>query len=261
MQATIRVMQRRAAPLSLTDYSKYVFGLRPDAHHALWIDCLEAVANGEIPKLLFIAPPGHAKSTYTSIVFPSWYLGRFYNDTLISVTTTDGLGRLYGDTVRNVIEEGGAWRDVFPSVEPWYRRGWSQDGFFVKGPTKRRREQKDASMVYIGAGGAVIGRRAEGVIIDDAVDEATARSDVLLAARKMWINRSVFSRLQGAKKGWRVIAGTLWTEDDVVDSAMRSGEYVTVHMQARSPGSLVVADLWVPNGVAWRPRSHYDAVD
>jgi hypothetical protein len=34
---------------------------------------------------------------------------------------------------------------------------------------------------------------------------------------------------------------------------MRTGEYVTVHMEARSPNEHVAAKLWIPNGVAWRP--------
>lgn len=264
LEAAIRTDQRkrasRADPGSFADFCAYVFRLRIDEHHALWCDALEAVARGEISKLLFIAPPGHAKSTYTSIAFPTWYAGREYRDSVICVTTTDPLSKLYGDTVKTIIEDNPDFERVFPGVEPDRRRGWSQDGLFVRGRLKRRPEQKDATLTFVGAGGGVIGRRADGVVIDDAVDEATARSEILLGARKTWIARTIFSRLQGSAKGWRVIAGTLWTEDDVVDSAMRTGEYVTIHMTARSPGSLVAADVWIPNGVSWRPRSHYEEI-
>jgi hypothetical protein len=252
---------RTLQPGALSDFARFVFRLRVDAHHSLWLDALEGVARGEISKLLFIAPPGHAKSTYTSIVFPAWYLGHFYNESLIGVTTTDTLGQLYGDTVRNIIEEQGDYASVFPGVVPHKHRGWGRDGFFLKGPKPRRREQKDSSMIYTGAGGPVIGRRAEGVIVDDIVDEATARSELLLGQRKTWLGRSVFSRLQGARKGWRVIAGTLWAEDDVVDSAMQTGEYVTVHMAARADSGTVESDVWIPNGVSWRPQRSYRVVE
>lgn len=264
LEAAIRTDQRRAArsdrPGSFADFCAAVYRLRVDPHHALWCDALEAVSRGEIDKLLFIAPPGHAKSTYTSIAFPTWYSARHYRESIIAVTTTDTLAKLYGDTVKSVIEQSPDFTRTFPDVGPDRRRGWSQDGLFLKGPLKRRPEQKDASLVFVGAGGSVIGRRADGAIIDDVVDEAVARSEILLGQRKTWLGRTIYSRLQGSAKGWRIIAGTLWTEDDVVDSAMRTGEYVTIHMAARSPGSVVQADVWIPNGVSWRPRSHYDEI-
>lgn len=255
MQALLATEQMQGSRTRLRDFARYVYGVEPRPHQDLWIDALEGVFRGEISRLCIIAPPGHAKSTYHSIVFPTWYLGQRYNDSLIGVTTTDKLGKLYGDTVRSVIEEGGRYRAVFPDVEPWIARGWSTDGFFVRGPVKRRREQKDPSMVYTGAGGPIIGRRADGVIIDDAVDEKTARSDVLLEARKLWISRTVMSRLK--PNGWRIVAGTLWAEGDVVDTAMQSGEYVVVHMAAQGTSTLVAADVWIPNGVSWRPERPY----
>lgn len=240
------------AGVSLTEFSRFVFEVEPPVHAAkVWIPALEAIERGEITKLCVIAPPGHAKSTYHSIIFPTWYIGRHYNATLIGITTADPLGKLYGDTIRDVLETSDQFRAVFPGVVPDTKRGWAKDGFFVKGPTPRPRRQKDATMGFFGAGGAVIGRRADGVIIDDAVDEDTARSELLLEQRKTWINRTAFSRLKPG--GWRIVCGTMWAEDDVVDSAMRSGEYVVVHMAARSPGAEVEADLWIPNGVAWRP--------
>jgi len=247
------VRARKLAPESLADFGRYVFKIEPPLHALVWIELLEALERRAFDKLCVVAPPGHAKSTYHSIIFPSWYLGRHPNETLIGVTTTGPLGELYGETIRSVIEDpNGGFGRVFPNVKPWKERGWTKsEGFFLKGPVARSPEQKDSSLIFTGAGGPVIGRRAHGVIVDDAVDEATARSETLLEARKLWIRRSVFSRLK--PKGWRIICGTLWTEDDVVDSAMRTGEYVTVHMEARSPGSLVVANVWIPNGIAWRP--------
>lgn len=258
LQATQAATLRRGARTSLTDFSRYVYRVEPAEHHRLVLDALEAIERRQITKLVIIAPPGHAKSTYVSVVFPTWYLGRRYNETVIGVTTTDRLGRLYGDTVRSAIEEGERFSGVFPDVVPWRERGWAQDGFFVRGAKRRNRDQKDASMIFTGAGGPVIGRRADGILIDDAIDEATARSEILLETRKTWIARTVFSRLKPG--GWRVIAGTLWTEGDVVDSAMQTGEYVTIHLRAISESKSVAADLWIPNGVKWRPSMNFSKV-
>jgi hypothetical protein len=45
-------------------------------HQLLWLDCLQRVQDGEIKRLLGLMPPGSAKSTYTSIVFPVHTMGR-----------------------------------------------------------------------------------------------------------------------------------------------------------------------------------------
>ncbi len=242
----------RQATRDLSAFSRYVFEIEPNPPATLWTQALEAIEAGAIRRLCIIAPPGHAKSTYHSIVFPAWFLGKHPNASLIGVTTTDRLGSLYGDTVRTAIQSNERFRHVFPDVFPWEDRGWSRDGFFIRGPEARDAEQKDASMLYTGAGGPVIGRRADGIIVDDAVDEATARSETLLETRKLWVKRSVFSRLK--PNGWRIVCGTLWAEGDVVDEAMQSGEYVVIHVKAVSPDRHVDADVWIPNGVKWRPR-------
>ena len=49
---------------------------KPAAHHLLLLNRLEAVERGEITRLMIFMPPGSAKSTYASILFPPWFLGR-----------------------------------------------------------------------------------------------------------------------------------------------------------------------------------------
>ncbi len=246
---------RRLARANLDDYARHVFEVEPAAHHRLVIDALQGVYDGEIKRLVIIAPPGHAKSTYTSIIFPSWYLGHRPTESLIGISTTDPLAKLYGDAIATVFEQNPEFRAVFPDVSPDYKAGWSNDGRFLKGSRPRLAMAKDPQLVFVGAGGGIIGRRANGIIVDDPVDEATARSETLLEARKLWIQRSVRSRLK--PKGWRIFVGTLWAEGDVVDTAMQSGTFVVIHMAAESTSTIVEADVTIPNGVRWRPGQKY----
>src|SRR6185312_57074 len=48
----------------------------PAAHHRLLLSHLEAVERGDIQRLMIFMPPGSAKSTYASVLFPQWFLGR-----------------------------------------------------------------------------------------------------------------------------------------------------------------------------------------
>lgn len=241
---------RRAAE-SLEAFGLYVFGVQASAHHRLLIEMLEAVERELIHRLLVIWPFGHAKSTWGSVIWPAWYLGRHPEHSIIAAATTGTLGRLYQDAVANVLELNERYWLTFPNARPDKARGWSQDGgLFLKRPP--RAADKDPSYVATGAGGPAIGRRSDGVIGDDLVDEATARSgETMLPARRTWVKRSLLSRL--GPDGWAVVLGTIWAEDDVMMDLASSGEWVVYAAKALSDDRYQSAELVIPDGVSWRP--------
>src|SRR5581483_9599460 len=71
-------------------YGLLVHGYRPAAVHDAWIDhVVETVSGrGAKRKLLLVAPPGHAKSTWISQVFPAWYLGRHPDQALLFASSS-----------------------------------------------------------------------------------------------------------------------------------------------------------------------------
>lgn len=240
-------LARRQARDSLHAFARYVWRYQPAAHHDLIIEALEAIEAREIKRLLIIAPPGHAKSTYASMIFPSWYLGRHPSEKILGISTTDDLAALYHGSVMSVIENSARYEAVFRDVRPDKGRGWSRKGLFLTGADPN---EKDASIVFIGAGGGAIGRRAN-LLIDDPVDEDVARSPTLLEARKLWLARTAFSRLD--RDSWAVMIGTIWTEDDVMSAAAKTGDWTLIRMKALADEKAVHAEVNVPEGVEWRP--------
>ena len=68
---------RVQAPDDLTSYAEYMNPEEPPApHHVYLCDRLTDMAEGVIPRMTISMPPGHAKSTYASRIFPSWWLGK-----------------------------------------------------------------------------------------------------------------------------------------------------------------------------------------
>jgi hypothetical protein len=71
--AATEIIRRKQIRTSLQKWCEHN-GYIPARHHRLLIEKLEALARGDIPRLAVFMPPGSAKSTYASILFPSWLL-------------------------------------------------------------------------------------------------------------------------------------------------------------------------------------------
>src|ERR1700722_7484914 len=67
-----------------TDREKFVaIPVKFGKHHLIWLDCLQKVEDGQIKRLMGLMPPGSSKSIYTSVVFPTHFLGRFPKKSVI----------------------------------------------------------------------------------------------------------------------------------------------------------------------------------
>ena len=69
----------------------------PAKHHQLLLTHLEAIERGDISRLMIFMPPGSAKSTYASVLFPPWFLGRNDSRSVIGASHAGELAeRLHG---------------------------------------------------------------------------------------------------------------------------------------------------------------------
>ncbi len=81
---TLDEVRQERARRSLGAFATRMLRLVPARHHEFVNKKLEAVERGEIPRLMLFEPPGHAKSTYASHLFPGWYLGRNPENSVIA---------------------------------------------------------------------------------------------------------------------------------------------------------------------------------
>src|SRR5262249_62046086 len=71
-------------------------GFEPAAHHRLLMAKLLRVSRGEITRLAVFMPPGSAKSTYGSILFPAHYLARHPTHSILAASHTVELAEKWG---------------------------------------------------------------------------------------------------------------------------------------------------------------------
>ena len=175
-------------------------GYRPAAHHLYLIAELEKLAEGVFDRLMILMPPGSAKSTYTSLLFPVWWFLRHPRSMVICASHSLGLARSFGRRARDLVQEH-AERLGF-AIKPGHRAAdsWSTTN--------------GGEYLAVGVRGSVIGRRADLIIIDDpvkshAIADSKRQRDFLWD----WYKSDVSTRL---KPGGRVaLVMTRWHKDDL----------------------------------------------
>jgi predicted phage terminase large subunit-like protein len=188
---------------SLTDWARFILHpeeREPAPHQRLLLGELEAICSGTIDRLMVLMPPGSAKSTYTSILFPVWWFSKHPVSSIIAVSHTASLGIHFGRQVRNLIAEHGSRLGYGLMPDNRAAGRWQ---------TTRRGE-------YFVAGirGPITGRRADLALIDDPIKSWAEVGNVRLRDGLWnWYRSELLTRL---KPGGRIIlVMTRWHEDDI----------------------------------------------
>ena len=100
--AAAELIKRRSVRNSLTDWARHR-GFEPAKHHQLIIREMEEFLDSEDEVLLLFAPPGSAKSTYVSVLLPSWYLAHNPSHSILAATHNVEFAERWGRRVRNDI--------------------------------------------------------------------------------------------------------------------------------------------------------------
>ena len=208
------------------------------AHHKKMAAAFERVARGECKRLIINMPPRHTKSEFASYLLPAWFLGKFPKKKIIETAHTAELAVGFGRKVRNLVDSD-VYKSIFPGV------GLQSDSKAAG----RWATNQGGDYFAIGIGGAVTGKGADILIIDDphSEQEATLAESNPEVYDKVyeWYTSGPRQRLQPG--GSIVIVMTRWSKKDltgqVLKSAMqRSGEdWEVIEFPAILPNDL---PLW-----------------
>lgn len=202
-EAAQELLNRRIARRGIAQFIDYMaLGFAPARHHSYLISKLEAVERGEIKRLMVFMPPGSAKSTYASVVFPAWYLGRNPTNSVIHGSHTTELAERWGRRIRNLVSE-----------EPFTRL--FECGLAADSQAAGRWALAEGGEYYAaGCGSAIVGFRADLGIIDDPIaGREQADSEREREKIKEWYRSDFYTRLK--PNGAIVLIMQRWHEDDL----------------------------------------------
>ncbi|MDE2426245.1 MAG: phage terminase large subunit [Elusimicrobia bacterium] len=173
-------------------------GFKPAAHHRLLISKLERVATGKCRRLIVMMPPGSAKSSYCSQLFPAWMLQRKRRHRIIGASHTTDLALDFSDKVQALITDNEEVLSYGLRTEQKQRWYTTNGGAYLAA----------------GVGSAIPGFRADLGIIDDPVkSRMAADSDTDRKRVWDWYIGSFERRLTpGAPV---ILILTRWHEDDL----------------------------------------------
>ena len=206
-------VEREKAQVSFMEYVRMMWpGFVHGRHHALMAKKFEAIAKGEMKRVIINMPPRHTKSEFASYLLPSWFLGLHPAKKVIQCSNTADLAVGFGRKVRNLVDSE-QYATVFPGVK--LRQDSKAAG--------RWATNKNGEYFAIGVGGTVTGKGADLLIIDDPHSEQEAA----LAAGNPEIYQKVYEwytsgprqRLQPG--GAIVIVMTRWGEADLTGRVLQ----------------------------------------
>lgn len=202
---------------SKTEFLPFVERMWPSfisgKHHSIMADAFERVANGELKRLIINMPPRHTKSEFASYLFPAWFLGRYPEKKIIQTAHTAELAVGFGRKVRNLINQTD-FQQVFPGIS------LSSDSKAAG----RWNTNKRGDYFAIGVGGAVTGKGADVLIIDDPHSEQEAAlgayNPEVYDKVYEWYTSGPRQRLQPG--GAIIVVMTRWSVRDLTGQIVRA---------------------------------------
>lgn len=208
-------------------------------HHKIMADAFERVAKGELKRLIINMPPRHTKSEFASYLLPAWFLGTYPQKKIIQTAHTAELAVGFGRKVRNIVNS--------VDYQQVFKTKLSSDSKAAG----RWNTSEGGDYFAIGVGGAVTGKGADLLIIDDphSEQEAMQGNPEVYDRVYEWYSSGPRQRLQPG--GSIIVVMTRWSKRDLTgqilnNSIKREGDqWEVIEFPALMPsGSPLWPEFW-----------------
>lgn len=200
----------------------------PDFHREI-IDAIESNERRIVVNL----PPYHSKSTLVTVWHTVYEICRNPNSRTIIVSKSAPFAKsflhaikdilsvpeLYQDSQRNLIED---WGPFMPESG-----GWSEYEIYVQ---NRTGAEKDPTVLSMGYGGQIYGRRADTIKFDDIATLENQRNPERVAQMIEWLNKEALSRI--GKSGQAIWVGTRVAPGDIYSVLTQRPGYKVIRYSA-----------------------------
>tara|TARA_R100001443_G_scaffold67354_2_gene76139 strand:+ start:179 stop:1657 length:1479 start_codon:yes stop_codon:yes gene_type:complete len=178
-------------------------------HHRIIAEKFDRIADGTLKRLIVNMPPRHTKSEFASFMLPAFIMGRNPITKIIQTSHTAELSQRFGRKTKQLIDSSD-YKKIFPETA-------------LQADSKAAgRWDTSAGGEYFaaGVGGAITGRGADLLIIDDPHSEQDALSETAMENAYEWYTSGPRQRLQPG--GAIVLVMTRWSTIDLTGNLMKA---------------------------------------
>jgi len=234
--AKLKLRQREKESLVKDDFLEFVKHMWPEFiegyHHKIIAEKFNKLATGEIKRLIVNMPPRHSKSEFASNYLPAWMIGRNPKLKIIQTTHTAELAVRFGRKAKNLIDS--------PEYQEVFKTKLQEDSKAAG----RWETEGGGEYFAAGVGGAITGRGADLLIIDDPHKEQDAMSKEGFDKAYEWYTSGPRQRLQPG--GSIVVVMTRWSTKDLTgcllhgQKEVKGDQWELVEFPAIMPSGLPV---------------------
>ena len=213
LKLLLREQELKLQAAAQDNFLNFVRVMWPDfvkgPHHSKTAAKLQELADGKIKRLIVNMPPRHTKSEFASFLFPAFMMGMNPKLKIIQTTHTAELAYRFGRKVRNLMGTG-EYKNVFNNVV-----------LSADSKAAGRWETNHGGEYFAaGVGGAITGRGADLLIIDDPHSEQDALSETAMDSAYEWYTSGPRQRLQPG--GRILIVMTRWSTKDLTGQLVKA---------------------------------------
>lgn len=207
-----------------------VFGKELPDHAKKWVhDIYAARARGK--GSVKEAFRGSAKTTIVTIGFTLFRIGHEPDKANLLIQVSDDIAQTNAGQIADIIENNPGWKACFPYIQPDKQLGWSGSGYQVvdtRYPYADWRAanagRKDPSLMGIGYRSATIGKRPDGVLVVDDINDLNNTSSPKENEQVLKALTSTIFPFR-TPSTWTIFIGTPWTNNDVLSYLKATGEF------------------------------------
>ena len=216
MKMYVKYGEKKKESLIKRDFLSFVKYIWPDfiqgSHHKIIAKKFNSLAEGKLKRLIVNMPPRHTKSEFASSLLPACIIGRNPKLKIIMTTHTGELAVRFGRKSKHLIDSP-EYQEIFDTR--------LQEDSKAAG---RWETAQGGEYFAAGVGGAITGRGADLLIIDDPHSEQDALNLTALERAYEWYTSGPRQRLQ---PGGRIVCVmTRWNTKDLTGMLMQSQKEV-----------------------------------
>ena len=208
----LKYTEKKKESLVRKDFLSFVKHMWPDfiqgKHHKIIAKKFNDMAEGKLKRLIVNMPPRHTKSEFASSLLPAWMIGRNPKLKIIMTTHTGELAVRFGRKAKHLIDS--------EEYQRFFKTRLQEDSKAAG----RWETAQGGEYFAAGVGGAITGRGADLLIIDDPHSEQEALNLSALEKAYEWYTSGPRQRLQPGGK--IICVMTRWNVKDLTGMLMQA---------------------------------------